>query len=48
MKKLSKKYLKIHFHGKSDENGIFDVATSSSIFDKNMFSKNIFSVLLLK
>ena len=34
MKKFSKKYLNIHSQGKSDKNGIFDVVTSFSIFDK--------------
>ena len=37
MKKVFKKYLDIHSRDKSDKNGIFDVATSCSIFDKYIF-----------
>ena len=43
MKKVFKKnYLDIHSPGKSDKNGIFDVVTSCSIFDKFIFLKNTF------
>ena len=42
MKKDFKKYLDIHFWGKSDKNGIFDVVTSCSLFDEYVFSKNTF------
>ena len=49
MKKVFKKYLDEHFRGKSDENGVFDVVTSCSIFGKYIFSNYILSnVLLLK
>ena len=41
---FSKTYLDIHFRGKNDKNGIFDVVTSCSIFDKYSFflKKNTF------
>ena len=42
MKNVFKKYLDIHSQGKSDKNGIFDVVTSCSIFDKYISSKNTF------
>ena len=42
MKKVFKKYLDIHSRGKSDENSIFDIVTSCSIFDRYIFSKNTF------
>ena len=42
MKKVFKKYLDIRSRGKSDNNGVFDVRTTCSIFDKYVFSKNDF------
>ena len=42
IKKFSKKNLDIHSRGKSDKNGIFDVVTSCSRFDKFIFLKNTF------
>ena len=48
MKRVSKKYLDIHYRGKSDENGIFDVVTSYSIVDKYIFLRILSNVLLLK
>ena len=47
-KKVFKIYLDIHSRGKSDKNGIFDVVTSFSIFDKYIFSKNTFYGLVIK
>ena len=46
MKKVSKKYLDIQSRGKSDENGIFDVVTSCSIFDKYSFRRILSYVLI--
>ena len=48
MKKFSKKILDIHSRGKSDKNGVFDVVTSCSLFDKYMFLKNTFLCLVIK
>ena len=39
-KKFSKKYLDVHYRGKSDKNGIFDVVTSCSIVYKYFFEEN--------
>ena len=35
-------YLDIHTQDKSENNGIFDVVTSGFVFDKYIFSENIF------
>ena len=48
MKTLFKKYLDIHSWGKRDKNGIFDVITSCSIFDKYIFSKSTFYGLVIE
>ena len=42
MRKVLKKYLDIHYRGKSDKNIISDVVTSCSIVDKYIFSENTF------
>ena len=44
MKKVFKKYIDIHSRGKSDKNGIFDVVTSYSIFDKYIFFEEYFKM----
>ena len=48
MKKVFKKYLDIHYRGKSDKNGIFDVMTSCSIDDQYIFSKSTFQCLVIE
>ena len=48
MKKFSKNYLDIYSRVKSDKNGIFDIVTSCSKFDKFIISKNTFLCLAFK
>ena len=39
---MFKKYLDMHYRGKRDKNGIFDVVTSCSIVDKYIFLEEYF------
>ena len=48
MKKVFKKILDIHSRGKKDKNGVFDVVTSCSLFDKYMFLKNTSLCLVIE
>ena len=48
MQKFSKKYLDIHYRGKSDKIGIFAVVTSCFIFDEYIFFSKIFLCLVIK
>ena len=48
MTKAFKIFLDIHYEDKHDKNGMFDIVTSCSIFDKYIFSENIFYCLVIK